>query len=108
MRLSVTIGNPKLAVSFGNSKLNASTGIPVVKEYTGAPIYEGEYIVIPLAWEEQTLPTAARIMTQDVVVREIPYYEVSNTSGGYTVNIAGDKPNAAIVGSSTVGTARVG
>lgn len=87
MRLSVTIGNPKLAVSFGNSKLDASTGIPVVKEYTGAPVYEGEYVIIPLAREEQALPTAAHLLTQDVVVKEIPYYEVSNPSGGYTVNI---------------------
>jgi hypothetical protein len=43
--------------------------------------------VIPLAREEQALPTAAHLLTQDVVVREIPYYEVSNPSGGYTVNI---------------------
>lgn len=87
MKLSVTIGKPKMSISFGGDTLSASTGIPVVKEYTGAPVYDGEYVVIPLAREEQALPTAAHLLTQDVVVREIPYYEVSNPSGGYTVNI---------------------
>jgi hypothetical protein len=87
VKLSVTIGKPQMSISFGGDTLTASTGIPVAKEYTGAPVYDGEYVVIPLAREEQALPTAAHLLTQDVVVREIPYYEVSNPSGGYTVNI---------------------
>lgn len=87
MRLTVTFGNPRLNISIGNEKLSASTGTPVARDYTDAPIYDGETVVIPLAREEQTLPTRGKLLTANVTVLEIPYYEVSNPSGGYTVNI---------------------
>lgn len=49
--------------------------------------YTGEYDVIPRT-DEQTLNTADRIMTRDVVIQEIPYAETINPAGGTTVNIA--------------------
>ena len=48
--------------------------------------YEGEYSVSP-KFTEQTLPTAKKILTEDVRVEEIPYFEVSNNAGGTTVTI---------------------
>lgn len=54
-----------------------------------APIYEGDYEVLPLAFEETVLPTKDKKLIEDIVVKEIPYYETSNTSGGNTVYIAG-------------------
>lgn len=42
--------------------------------------YSGEYIVIPKPIE-QILETKDKHMADDVTVREIPYYEVSNISG---------------------------
>lgn len=43
--------------------------------------YEGAYVVIPMVDTEQTLLTADKIMSDDVTVRAIPYYETSNPYG---------------------------
>ena len=53
-------------------------------------VYTGEYYVIPAPYDEQTLLTNQKLMTDDVTVAAIPYYETSNLSGGYTVFIGGD------------------
>lgn len=54
-------------------------------EYDNA--YNGEYEVTPLVDKETTLPTANKIMTKDVVVKQVPYFETSNNTGGETVYI---------------------
>lgn len=54
-----------------------------------APVYDGNYEVLPLAFEETVLPTKDKKLIEDIIVKEIPYYETSNTSGGNTVYIAG-------------------
>lgn len=51
------------------------------------PLYDGSYEVSPLARTEVILPTTGKRMEDDVVVLEIPYYETTNESGGYTVII---------------------
>lgn len=50
--------------------------------------YDGPYTVTPRV-EAQTLPTTYKTMAHDVTVLEIPYYETSNLSGGYTAIIGG-------------------
>lgn len=50
------------------------------------PYYRGNYEVKPSA-ESQTLYTQGLRMTDDVTIQEIPYYETTNESGGYTVII---------------------
>ena len=52
-----------------------------------APTYDGEYIITPLPREDQSLLTADKLLTKNILVKEIPYYETTNLSGGYTVNI---------------------
>lgn len=52
--------------------------------------YEGTYDVIPIAHGDILLPTKNKYMLDDVKVHEIPYYEVSNPSGGETIYIAGE------------------
>ena len=42
--------------------------------------YKGDYTVTPNT-DQQMLKTKDRYMTDDVTVKEIPYYEVSNESG---------------------------
>lgn len=63
------------------------------------PVPEGSgqhYEVYPGAYEvnpdvvEQVLDTAWKLMTDDLVVHKIPYFEESNASGGTTVYIAYD------------------
>ena len=49
--------------------------------------YKGEYKVTPKV-TEQTLPTKEKIMLDDVTVKSIPSYNVSNTVGGTTFYIA--------------------
>ena len=53
---------------------------------TGDP-YEGAYTVVPTT-SEQILETRAKTMLDDVTVTEIPYQQVTNEAGGYTVSIA--------------------
>lgn len=57
------------------------------------PEYAGPYDITPL-FSAQTLPTAKRLMQQDVTIRKIPQYEVSNDSSGYTLIIGDEYYNA--------------
>ena len=51
------------------------------------PVYDGTYEITPSAESKQTLKTANALMDADVVVKKIPYAEVTNTSNGTTVTI---------------------
>lgn len=50
-------------------------------------VYDGPYTVTPKIIG-QTLETRDKKMARNVLVREIPYYETINVSGGNTVFIA--------------------
>ena len=50
------------------------------------PVYEGEYAVTP-AVVEQVMNTAQKMMTTNITINPIPYYEVENTGGGDTAYI---------------------
>ena len=54
--------------------------------------YNGPYVVTP-SFAVQTLATTDKYMEDDVTVLEIPMTEVSNLSGGLTLNI-GEEKNA--------------
>ena len=58
-----------------------------VTEYANADPYTGSYDVIPKV-DAQTLPTAQKLMTDNVRIHSIPIYEVSNKADGETVYIA--------------------
>lgn len=47
----------------------------------GYDFYSGEYEVLPKANENTILPTKNKILEENVIVLDIPYYEVSNTTG---------------------------
>ena len=51
--------------------------------------YTGEYVVIPKADNEQILKTANKLMSDDVTVKKVPYFETSNQYGE-TVYIASE------------------
>lgn len=53
-----------------------------------APEYEGPYEVTPKAWNDQTLETEGLLMTDDVTVFKVPYYETINLFDGKTAYIA--------------------
>lgn len=52
------------------------------------PYYEGEYELTPI-WEDVTLETKQKSMSDNVTMQAIPYAEVDNPSGGVTVIIGG-------------------
>ena len=63
--------------------------VTIINENIDVKYYDGEYKVIPSP-NEQVLKTANRIMKNDVTITAIPYFDVSNNSGGSTVYIANE------------------
>lgn len=52
-------------------------------------IYTGTYNVSPKPFETQVLETSNKLLTDDIVVTEIPFHETTNPSNGLTVYIGG-------------------
>lgn len=77
-------------VSVGNTPtqdVNIKQDVIIVPVYKDAPPYEGDYEVTPKV-SEQKLPTAMKLLEEDVTIKSIPFFNVGNTSGGSTVYIA--------------------
>ena len=72
------------AVIRDGGKINAILG----KGGGGYPIYKGDYEVTP-AFEQQSLATADKVLKEDVTVKAIPRYDVTNEAGGITTYIGG-------------------
>lgn len=56
---------------------------------SGYGYFKGDYEVVPKI-ESQSLETKDKLMSKDVLIKSIPYYEVSNPQGGNTVYIGSD------------------
>lgn len=52
-------------------------------------VYEGEHVVIPKS-EAQVLQTKKKYMEDNVTVTAIPYFNVTNPSGGQTIYIGSE------------------
>ena len=63
-------------------------GTLTIPSTPGLELYGGPYEVTPKAWEEQILQTDGKLMTDDVTVFRVPYYETSNLFDGKTAYIA--------------------
>lgn len=61
----------------------------LVPVYKDAIPYEGDYEVTPKV-DAQTMPTKGKLMEEDVTIKSIPFFDVSNTSGGSTVYIGNE------------------
>ena len=88
VRINVS-SSPSVTFRFGQTDSLAvavELGRPV---YMGGEPYEGPYDVTPKV-TAQTLPTAKKLMRDDVSVRAIPYFDVSNQAGGNTIYIASE------------------
>ena len=77
----------------GAVSVRIAGAVPVRVDVAGtavvsAPEDAGPYDITPL-FSAQTLPTAKRLMQQDVIIEKIPQYEVSNDYG--TTLILGDE-----------------
>lgn len=56
------------------------------------PTYEGEYEVTPKVYENKTPQTKNHSMKDDITIKKIPQYEVSNPDG-YTLIIGEESLN---------------
>lgn len=80
----------KVKFSEVTQRFSAKMGeIHTVTEYIGGEKYTGEYEVTPKV-EEQTMPTKDKVLLDDMTVKAIPFFIVSNTSGGSTVFIGNE------------------
>lgn len=68
----------------GGNTLVGKLSVPL---YSAQETYTGDYRVVPQPFNAQTLQTANRVLNEDIVVTEIPYWETSNESDGITVYI---------------------
>lgn len=81
-KLSVTGGlSGELSVIGG---LSGELSVMTEKKYDE---YYGDYEVVPAAFNTQTLETANKVLRDDILVKEVPFFETSNDSG-VTVYIA--------------------
>ena len=67
--------------------------MPMSRPHYGWWGYAGPYDITPLL-SAQTLPTAKRLLQQNITIKKIPQYEVTNDSNGYTLIIGEEYYNA--------------
>lgn len=70
--------NERIKVDFENFQ--------IVFDHSGVEYYKGDYTVTPKT-EKQELATRQKFLTENVKIKEIPFFEVSNLEGGQTVFI---------------------
>ena len=70
-----------------NLKFNAYQRVVATDESVDR--YKGDYEVTPKV-ESQVLQTAQKFLEDNVTIKEIPYFDVSNTAGGSTVYIGNE------------------
>lgn len=89
----MTVASDQVAFDFSVSEdvVDYSLGLATAINVSVMPVatYDGDYIIIPKAEEEQVMATNGLMMTDDVTIREVPYFETSNLTGT-TVYIASE------------------
>lgn len=79
--------NIKAKFSETSQAIAADMGeIQVVTEYVGGELYDGDYVVTPKV-VSQKMETKSKVMSDDVQIKAIPFFETANNSGGDTVYI---------------------
>lgn len=90
MRINVTFDykEQRFSAGFEDVEKRFSANFEDITVVTaGAEEYTESYEITP-GVERQTLPTEKKLMKQDLIVKEIPYYAVSNNFG-QTIIIGG-------------------
>lgn len=86
--IRLKISGSRLRLNVNSPKIGMKVDKAVIVSVGGEP-YEGEYEVTPKV-SSQTLPTAKKLMKDDVTVKAIPYFGVSNPAGGQTIYIGSE------------------
>lgn len=84
-------GNIKSSLTLiGNIRSNVSlNGVISKPKYINFEKYQGDYEVTPKV-EAQTIPTKDKVLIDDMTIKSIPFFKVSNTTGGNTVFIGNE------------------
>lgn len=84
---------PRQRIDLVNTGVNQNVGVTsdviTVPVYKDIPEYQGVYDVTPKV-VEQRMETKDKVMRYDVTIKSIPFFNVSNTSGGSTVYIGNE------------------
>lgn len=72
-----------------NQNVGVTQGVITVPVYKDIPEYQGVYDVTPKV-VEQRMETKDKFMRDDMTIKSIPFFNVSNTSGGSTVYIGNE------------------
>ena len=78
--MEVVINAKKTCVNIEIQKNEIELGTTYSVNIVGEP-YEGEYEVTPKAYIRQELETQNKVLTENIKVKEIPYFETSNVYG---------------------------
>jgi hypothetical protein len=78
----------RFSIKFSETDCSFETGLGEIQvvQNTNAEYYKGNYIVTPNI-DEQTMDTNGKMMSDDVTIKAIPFFNVSNNAGGKTVYI---------------------
>lgn len=83
VKIRVQVQQPRIAVHLNGPP---SVCVQVTGTVSAGQTYEGAYTITPSV-RETVLPTARRLMREDLTVRAIPFIDVTNPSGGSTIYI---------------------
>lgn len=88
MRIKVLFNEDKKIIKLNEDEKRLGLNFDNFQQITLSKVerYNGAYIVVPKT-NSQILKTNQKLMNDDVTVKEIPYFEVSNDNGGVTVYI---------------------
>ena len=86
--IRLKVSDYHLRLNVNSQKIGMKIGQAVVVSVKEEP-YEGEYEITPKI-SSQILPTAKKLMKDDVTVKAIPYFDVSNPAGGQTIYIGSE------------------
>lgn len=78
-----------LSVTNTNQNVGIRQDVITIPVYKDVPEYQGAYDITPKV-VEQRMETKDKLMTDDVTIKSIPFFNVSNTSGGSTVYIGNE------------------
>lgn len=81
--------SPSYELTFNDVDITYDMDVDSSFQISNAETYSGEYEVIPKADEGTMLLTKNKLLTDNVTVTKIPYYETSNPDG-VTVYIASE------------------
>lgn len=89
--VEVITGNVGIVQNKISGQLSTINNVSGIISITGSanpyPFYDGTTEITPIAHLDILLETEDKIVTDNIIIHEIPYYQTSNLSGGYTVII---------------------